>query len=499
MRLVLKKIFCYTFVSITYGAAIFGTPPQAKGMAESDESARNPQLAATGKTQNAEWPIKNLSFETFIQLVNNHYPKLLSADAERQIAGAKRLEKSGAFDPVLTSVNEYLRVQDIINPGKAKDAVHNESRVELLTRSGIKVFTGLRLNPNDTKTPFLPTGRSGEYYAGMTMPLLRGLKINEKTALEQQAKLGEPIAAQIFGLTRLEVLLKAAATYWDWVGSKARIDVAKSILSLSQMRVEQVKGRVQKGDSPAIEIAESEQEIQRRQALLIKTEREYQKASFALSVFLWDEAGSPKNLPTLQDVPVLTPLPTLMTNSEWSEGRRLALERRPELKRIGLEREQAKVDLRLAQNQILPAVDAYLTQGADTGKQGIGFVMRGGVAVSMPLRQRTARGLMQAAQLKMQKLNFDEKTEKFRIQTEVDDTVSAINTSWERYVATSSEVQKAQEVEAGERLRFAAGDSTVFLVNQRERTTAEAKIRLLEIHVEYLQALAAFKAVSCQL
>lgn len=439
------------------------------------------------------------SLDYFLKLVNDNYPKLQAADTERRISTAKRLEKSGAFDPVFTSTNEYLRVQDIFTPGEAKNAIHNESRVDMLTRSGIKVFTGMRLNPNDTKTPFVPTGKSGEYYAGVSVPLFRGLKINEKKAAEEQAKLGEPLAAQIFGATRLEVLLKAAAVYWDWVGAKARVDIARNLLKIAEARVEQIKQRVENGDVPALDIAESEQEIQRRLAALVKTERELQKASLTLSVFLWDENGSSRIVPAPKNMPKLRPEPRSLSDSEWMEGRKSALSLRPELKKISIEREQALIDKKLAQNMILPAMDAYLLQGADTGPQGIGPVVRAGMVVNMPLRQRTARGLAEAARFKIQKLNLDEKAEKVRIQAEVDDTVSAVNTSYQRWAATLLEVQKAMQVEQGERIRFGIGDSTLFLVNQRERASAEAQMRLVEVHVEYLQSLAAFSAVTCRL
>lgn len=453
-----------------------------------------PTLGASISSTNRDG--NKLSLEQFLQLVERNYPKLKGADAERRIAGAKRLEKSGAFDPIITSTNEYLRIQDTFKPGVAKDAIHNETRLDLLTRSGIKLFAGARINPNDTKTPFLPTGRGGEYSAGMTVPLLRGLKINEKAASEEQAKLGEPVAAQIYGVTRLEVLLKAAALYWEWVGAKVRIGIAQNLLAVSQARVDQIKERVRKGDLPALDIAEQEQEIQRRQAALIKCQREFQKAAISASVLLWDDAGTPKSMPPLEDVPELQPLPRKLTEDEWSEGRKSALALRPELKRIALERDQARIDLKLAKNMILPAVDAYFLQGADTGYQGIGPVVRAGMAMSLPLRQRTARGQAQAAQLKIQKLNLDERAEKQRIQAEVDDTVSAINTSFERWQATQIEVGKARQVENGERMRFGAGDSTLFLVNQRERASAEAEMKLAEVHVEYLQAMAAFKTVT---
>ena len=483
---------------------------EAPALAQADVQYLNP--ASTGTQLNTPATLgvikpsgnevsdgKTFSLQYFLHLVDKNFPKLQGADAERRISGAKRLEKAGAFDPVLSSINEYQRVQDTFIPGKAKDAIHNESRVDLLTRSGIKVFTGMRLNPNDTKTPFVPTGKSGEYFAGISVPLMRGLKINEKSAAEQLAKLGEPIALQVFGTTRLEVLLKAAAVYWDLVGAKVRINVARNLLAIAESRVEQIKSRVNKGDLPALDIAESEQEIQRRQAALVKSERDYQKASLVLSVFLWDESGSPKSVPSAQELPELSPEPKKLSEAEWMEGRKNALELRPELKRISLERQQAKIDLRLAQNMILPVMDAYALQGADTGPQGIGPVVRGGIAVSAPIRQRTARGQIEAARLKIQKLNLDEKAERLRIQAEVDDTVSAVNTSVERWAATLVEVMKAKKVEEGERKRFSSGDSTLFLVNQRERSSAEAQMRLVEVHIDYLQALAAFRTVTCRL
>jgi hypothetical protein len=57
----------------------------------------------------------------------------------------------------------------------------------------------------------------------------------------------------------------------------------------------------------------------------------------------------------------------------------------------------------------------------------------------------------------------------------------------------------AKQLETGERKRFAAGDSTLFLVNQRERATAEALGRLIDIQLEYQQALLALDAASIAL
>lgn len=440
-----------------------------------------------------------LTLNGFVQVIDANFPKLLSADAERRLVFAKVLEKAGAFDPLLTHVSEYLRVQDIFTPGAAKNAIHNESRIDLLTRSGMRVFAGMRLNPNDTKTPFVPTGNSGEYYGGVSVPLLRGRKVNEKTIAETQAKLSQPLAQQVYLAARMEVLLKAAGIYWEWVGAKAHLIVANNLLAIAEQRVSQIKERVQSGDAPTLEITEAEQEIERRKAGLVKAQRDLQRTSIHMSVYLWRQDLTPDAVPQVNAMPDLYPLPAKVSDESWIASRKLAVLQRPELKRIAAERKIAIAELQLAKNQLLPVMDAYALQGADTGRNGIGPVVRAGVNLSVPLRQRTARGLIMAAETKLQKLNFDEVAERQRISAEVDDVVSAINTSFEKFIALDAEVGKAKAVESGEKLRFAAGDSTLFLVNQRERSTAEAQLRLIDAHVEYLQALTAFDIVTCKL
>lgn len=440
-----------------------------------------------------------LTLRGFVQSIDSNFPKLLSADAERRLTIAKVLEKAGAFDPVLTHISEYLRVQDTFTPGKAKDAVHNEARVDLLTRSGMKVFAGMRLNPNDTKTPFIPTGDSGEYYAGVTVPLLRGRAVNEKTTAETQARLSQPLAQQVYLAARMEILLKAAGIYWEWLGAKSRLIVSKNLLLIAEQRVTQVSERVKSGDAPALEITEAEQEIERRKAGVVKANRDLQKASIQMSVYLWKGGLIPDAVPPLDAMPELAPSPQKVSDDMWITARRQAIMLRPELKRIAAERKLVLAELDLAKNQLLPVMDAYALQGADTGKNSIGAIVRGGVNVSVPLRQRTARGLKLAAETKLEKLSFDAAAERQRIITEVDDVVSAINTSFDKFGALAAEVDKARAVESGEKQRFAAGDSTLFLVNQRERATAEAKQRLIDAHVEYLQAMTAFDIVTCKL
>ncbi len=450
----------------------------------------------------AQQPATSLTLDEVLNLVELYHPKLRGADVQRRIASAKRLEKQGAFDPVFASGVDYFRYNTEFDSktrrGKAASMQLADAGVEFLTRSGIKVGGGTRFNLGKVKSPLSPTGDGGEYFLEFKMPLMRGFRINEKSAAERQALLGEPLADTEFQATRLDLLLKAATSYWDWVAAKQKLSVARSILSLAEFRAQAVRDRVAAGDLPQIDATEADLEVQRRQGNVVKADRDLQKAAFKLSLFLWAPNGLPAPVPKEAEAPAAIPPPVVFTDDQADAGQRLAIERRPELKAIGINRDITEIDLDLARNQRMPAIDLTFSPGRDTGFGSIGNTVKAGVSFSLPLRQRTADGRISAANLKIQKLEFDLANERQRIATEVLDAVSAINTTYGRYLAAQQEVELAVRLEQGERDKFALGDSTLFLVNQRERATAEAKVKLIEVQAEYEQAVATFRAATVQ-
>lgn len=443
-----------------------------------------------------------LTLDEVLNIVESHHPKLRGAGVNQQIASAKRLEKQGAFDPIFSTGADYLRFNTEFDSktlrGKAATTRLADASVEMLTRSGVKVSGGTRFNLGKVKAPLSPTGEGGEYFLEIKMPLLRGWRINEKSAAERQALLGEPLAEADYQGTRLELLLKAATNYWDWVSAKQKLDVARNLLTLAEFRSKAVRDRVAAGDLPRIDADEADLEVQRRQGGIIKADRDLQKAAFKLSVYLWLPNGDPAPVPQETSSPASIAPPMLFSNDRAESGTRSALNRRPELRALSINQDINQVDLELAKNQRKPAVDLAFSPGRDAGFGGIGNTVKASINFTLPLRQRTADGRIAAASLKMQKLGLDLANERQRITTEVLDAVSAINTTYDRYRAAQIEVELAIKLEEGEREKFRLGDSTLFLVNQRERATAEARVKLIEIQAEYEQAVATFKAATVQ-
>ncbi len=432
----------------------------------------------------------------FLSAVDNNYPRLDAADARRRVASARRLEVQGVFDPMLRTLDGYTWMQNTSKFDTLKRVIFNQPVIELPTRSGITFLGTYRFNPRSSQSPFIETGFVGEFGGGVMVPLLRGLIVNEKHTTEKVAKLGEPVATQAFSLNRLDILLKASIAYWNWIGAQRKMQVARRLVQLSELLVSAAEKQSNAGDLPRIQVTEAEEDFQRRTADKIAAELEFKKATYEMAVYLFDNSGRPVPFLDEMNVPNQWPTPATFTGSEIDASIQKAIDRRPELKRIALERQQAKLQLQLARNDLLPQADGLYTQGYDGGNNGIGRVFRAQVTFSQPIYLRNARGRIKASQFNIEALNSEEAAERQRIVAEVMSAAATLNASYDKYQAVTKQVEKSEAVYVGEKKRFNFGDSTVFLVTQRERQLFDARIKLIDAQVEYLNASAKMQALT---
>lgn len=440
-----------------------------------------------------------LTLQAYLRAVDANFPGLKSAVDQQKIASASRLEKQGIFDPLLTDESGYTRMQNTSHEGEIKYVDFNYPKIELPFQSGVRAFFQYRYNPNSAMSPYIETGGGGEYSTGLFVPLLRGLINNEQSFALKEAKYGEQIAGQTFFLTRLDTLLRAGTVYWNWVGAFQKTLVSKQIFDLAGLVVNISKQQERNGDLARIFVTEAEEDVQRRDADLSQSQRDFQRFSFRLSSVLFDMGGVPLPLPGEVNVPAEVPRPAAFTESDTERNVVFALSRRPELKAIEIQRKVAKLQIDLAKNQLLPVLNAVVTDGYDSGYNGIRNSYRGQLTFSEPVLLRTARGKLAAARLRLDKLDRDRQAEEQRIRNEVYDAISAINLAYKRFLAVELQVSKAEQVYLGEREKFQFGDSTVFLIAERERQLNEAKVRVIDAEIEYHIGILALQAITCQL
>lgn len=432
-----------------------------------------------------------LTLQQVLQSAVDHHPKLRGARLLRDMAEAKVTEKEGAFDPSLFLGSEALRYHSSSSPGKAKLAEDHVLGLQIQDVAGWKLISGYRRNRGEVKTPDVLTGEGGEFFVEFKLPLLRGLNVNEKQTALEQARLGQRLAVALAQAARLETLLSASLAYWDWCAACTEMQLLERNLNLAQTRLQQVKERVAAGDLPRIDEVEAAQELVRRKEALEKSKRGVQKALFKLSLYLWGSDGQasrlpdphqamaalPPNLPGFPSGPSMPDVsPEFVSRAELE-----SLSLRPELREIEFQKDSVELDRVLAENDRLPILDLSVGPGLDTGRQGIGLTYKVGLQLIIPLANRNADGRLRGARLKNEKLTLEQVLEIQRVLTEVRDAASVITTSHARLTPALESFRLALQLEEAERLKFSLGDSTLFLVNQRERASLVEAQKLIEI------------------
>ena len=413
------------------------------------------------------------------------------------MAKAKSQEKRGAFDPVLSFETEFLRYNSSSDPGKSKTTSMSDAVVEVLDRSGVKYSIGARLNRGAVKSPSSFTGSFGEYFVSAKIPLLRDRINNAKTVAEQQALLGEPIADQFIREAQLSLFEKSGTAYWELVGAKAKLNVAEDLLKLATERANYIRERIAKGANPPIDQQEADAEVSRRQGALEKAERDVQKAEIKLGLYRWNADGSTIDVSRSQVS--IQALDARAETVEPKTAKSTAAQDRPELLALRLSQQILALDLGLAENDRKPGLDLVVGPGYDFGADSIGGTMKAGVFYTIPLHQNSVDGRINATKSKLQKLSLEYKQLERAVQIEVDDALSALAQTEKRVTAAEAEVKANKAVEEGERIKFVEGLSTLFLLNQRERATAESQARLIDVKVELQLANLAFLASTAQL
>ncbi len=429
------------------------------------------------------------------------YPMLDAARADLEAAEAEQLAADGAFDPL-------WRTRTSLFAGG-----YSYGRVDTLVEEptplwGMSFFVGYRYGRGKIQDYYqeLETLQYGELRAGIQVPLWRNGPIDRRRASIARADLGRDIADLGIVASRLEAVRLASVRYAEWVAAGLRMEIARTLLTIATTRDAQVAARAERGDVPALERVENQRLVLQREAALVAAERSLVQASLELSLFYRGADGRPR-VPAASRLPTALPEPRVVGEDEARRARVQAETRRPEPQRFERARAQFEVDRDLADNQAAPAIDVLLFASQDIGPRDTADLtlarahipqIEAAVQLEIPVLNRVARGRAAAASAGMERLDAQRELALDRVRAEVRDALSALDAAQRRVALVRREVEVTAQLEAAERQRFEAGDSTLFVVNLREQATAEARIREVDALLDWQRASAAFRAASAE-
>ncbi len=439
---------------------------------------------------------ETLGLDDVMRSVRDHYPLVEAARQEQRAAEGDWNVARGAFEP-------SLRLRGAGEPLSGYSNLRLDALFEQpLAPAGMNLFGGYRLGVGDFAVydGKLKTNDFGELRAGASAALLRNRGVDRRRTTLNRADAGRNLAAAAYEAQLLETTRAAATRYWDWVAAGARLEVARSLLTVAEQRDGWLAKRVETGELPAVDRTDNRRAVEQRRQTVVSAERSRDQVAIELSLLWRDDEGRPR-LARPDELPPLSgfALPRL---PDFERALASALERRPDLARVRAQLKQAEAELSWASNQTLPGLDASVTVSQDLGPSSDGDQKRGkpvleaALVLDVPLQVKLLSGREQSASAALERLRAQERLVTDRVRADLLDASNAFAAAQSRHASAQRELEAAREVEAGERLRYELGESNLIFVNLREQQSAETAQRVWDALADLMRARVAFDVAS---
>lgn len=437
-----------------------------------------------------------LDLPDVLRSVAAEHPQLEAAEQRLRQAEGAEMAARGGFDPVLRMRGQYIPLGGYKN-GRFDVEVRQPTPLY-----GLQLYAGWRVGLG--KFPLYDyrakTASGGELRAGAVLPLWQGGPIDRRRADVRIAAIGKDAARAELEARLIELERTAARAYWTWVLTGLRRAVEQQLLELAETRDAGLQRQIAAGSVPAVEGLDNRRAVLDRGARLVAAERNLQQAALALARHLRDGDGQmvvpgPSQLPSGFPAPARPPDDIdAIVEDAW--------QRRPDLLRLSLQREIARVEQKLARNNRAPKIDLEAMVAKD-----LGFVdpvdqvllptdVVTAVTFEMPLPLRQARGNLRRADAEVARIEAELRFLRDSIAAEVRDAYAALVAAHARVELARAQVDAARQLAEAERTRFQRGDSTLLFVNLREQAAADAQQLELEALADYHRAVADLRAAA---
>lgn len=433
------------------------------------------------------------SLEDLQMLVFRYHPVIKQAALLSESAKANVMQSLGYFDPALKAGFS----QKLFGNTNYYNKWSNELKIPLWL-AGADLKIGYDRNVGTYVNPESRTNSDGLSAIGLSIPLGQGLIIDARRSTLRQSK----IMVQYAEAEQLKqinsVWYGVVKDYWNWYYAYRQHKLINEGVDLAQRRFEALSAQTMIGDKPAIDSVEAYITVQERIIQKEKTAIELLNARLVLSNHLWNEDGSPLELPEdaipqriIEKINRPTPqlLDTLIGQAD----------RHPELLKLSSKASQLAVEKSYRQEQLKPKLNLMGTlisnrtnfDGNVPGYYDFNWSnYKLGVEFSFPLFLRAERGKLREVKIKQQELNYDLQQSGRTIRNDITSAFNDLSAYAAQVTVQTKSIENQQILLDGENQKFSLGESTLFLINSRETKLIDMKIKQESMIAGYEKTLA---------
>ena len=426
-------------------------------------------------------------FPVFLDLILRGHPVAQQAQLVAEQARSDLRTAWGAFDPTVSATWDQKTF------GGTQYYKYFDAEVKIPLPIGADVTLAFDRTMGRFSNPDRRTVGEGTFAAGISIPLGQRIVTDERRNALQQARAARDAGAADQTAIVNKLLFSAAKDYGAWYETWRRRAISEEGEALAQFRLEAVRRRVTNGESAPIDSLEALLEVQRRQVTRFEAEAAFYVATLGVTAYLWDDTGNPAALPA-DAIPGLDGVDRAGIDSTRLAGLLdLATRRNPDLLKIQARVRQAEAQRLFTLQGLLPFAEAKLGGLAEQGTESdLGFFdgarldnnYKAGLSIRSPLLFLKETGRFSAAgqRLAFQRLEED----RLRRNVEFDAREAIFDlANLERLLdRQTANVRNARLLRDAEQIRFDNGESTLLIVNIRERLVLDESIKLAALEAK---------------
>jgi HAE1 family hydrophobic/amphiphilic exporter-1 len=515
-----------------------------------------PPLSRVGVDTNDQQP---MTLRNAIALALTNNKDIEVARDNVKIAEYDLLSTRGAYDPRFSSQTYYEKLKSPATSflsGASKVETSDftgTARFEGLTPKyggAYHVdFSSIRQTSNSlfsTLNPQYPTALTLSY----TQPLLRGLRFDLPRRQIEVAKKNLSLTDAQFRQRAIEVITSVQRTYWDLVFALRNLQIQRDSLNDSRTQLSHNRRMVAEGSLAPIDVVAAETQVANFEQAEFSALEDVNRAENNLKSMIAENQKA-----KLWDLSIIPTDQADLTLPEvsLSDAMIAAKQNRQELRQSDLAREINLLDQRLYRDQTKPEVDLIgsygvvgnagtltstanpLTASNDLQRVRVNELsalaglqplpasptvsipssliggypqsllnlgsnqynnFRVGVSISLPLHNRTAEGQLGHALVEGRRIATQREQLEQLIQVEVRNALQSLKTAEARLRSAAVGRSTADQQYESEKRKLDVGQSTVFLVLERQTALATARGNELRAQTDLNKAIAELQRVT---
>ena len=522
------------------GLVIFLLP----GMARSDEAPEPPPagppagIVVMGPQLGSELRI---SRDDAIRLALENNLNLIIARTGPELAQQEVERAGGAFDPQLFLDHEYGQTQDpfasvvqsfFTQPGQEIPTTidtndwNYQAGFSGLVPVGVTYSSSYNMRRLESSSAFAalePEWRA-DWSSELRIPVLKNLFSNPASVTVERTEIGLDVSVEDFREDLMDEVRAVEFAYWELGAARAEEVVAQKSLQTARDLLEQTRVQYEVGVVSKVLVTQAEAGVAEREVTAIVALNRAEGAEDALLDLI--------AVPTMEEferTSLVVDDPTFVDYTVDPDVIiRRAMRQRPELQIARKRVEDAELQLRLAQNQVLPALDlvaSYRLSGLAGDRKplvdGSGNVVPFptppafptsssganddwfsasqdrswaiGARFELPLGNDVARAELTQRRIELRRASTSQRRVEQDIILDVRNAARVLRNSADSVAASERRRVASQETLRAEEERLRLGDSTPFLVLEFEEDLTESESQVIQSLQAYRNSITALE------